>query len=149
MITRKILSTPRQAWQILNDTRTARCARVRVSPLLTCGRRLEGAARAAPIKSFDLKSRHRPGLRPFRASDLRSTAALNEKMSWKIGMHIFIVAAIISIPLMEITRSIVHRQREKRLEIAGTQDIVLWGISLFALFLICAIVCGIISAIKK
>jgi len=70
-------------------------------------------------------------------------------MSWKIGMHIFIVAAIISIPLMEITRSIVHRQREKRLEIAGTQDIVLWGISLFALFLICAIVCGIISAIKK
>ena len=46
---------------------------------------------------------------------------------WRIATYSFVALVILSPIVTEILRSIVHRRRERREGIGGTQDIAMWG----------------------
>jgi hypothetical protein len=46
---------------------------------------------------------------------------------WRVATHVCVGLAILSPIVTEVVRSIVHRRRERRDGLGGTQDVALWG----------------------
>ncbi len=62
---------------------------------------------------------------------------------WKAATISFAAAGIATPFVIEILRAIIHRRRERRNGIGGTQDIAMWGTVAGLGFWIGAVVCGI------
>jgi hypothetical protein len=46
---------------------------------------------------------------------------------WKIVTQLFIAGTIVSPLVTEVLRAVIHRRRERRDGLGGTQDIAMWG----------------------
>jgi hypothetical protein len=64
---------------------------------------------------------------------------------WVRLMYIFIFAFVAALIGTEVLRLIVHRRRELREGIGGTQDIFIWGTLIALVFCFGAIVFGLIA----
>ena len=62
---------------------------------------------------------------------------------------VFAICSFVSMIVTEIIRSIVHRRREKRYGLGGTQDIAMWGTLVTIVLQISAIACALIWWEKK
>jgi hypothetical protein len=52
---------------------------------------------------------------------------------WRIAHYASWAGVIVSYLIMEVARSVVHRRRERRDGLGGTQDIFMWGtLAIFA-----------------
>ncbi len=66
---------------------------------------------------------------------------------WKIATIIFVIAVMATPIFIEITRSIVHRQRIKINPTSSIQDIAMYGTFLGIIFIVGAIVSAVLRQI--
>jgi hypothetical protein len=63
---------------------------------------------------------------------------------WKSATMILVAAAVLSVVLMEVLRSVVHARRKSKDGLGGTQDIAMWGTLIGYLLLLGAGICGLV-----
>jgi hypothetical protein len=68
---------------------------------------------------------------------------------WGTAVIVLVVAAILELIAVEILRSVIHRRRERRDGIGGTQDIAMWGTLIGWLLIIGAGTCGMIWILNR
>ena len=62
---------------------------------------------------------------------------------WRVATIFFTTVAILSPVAIALVRSVVHRARERRDGLGGTQDVAMWG----SLIGLAAFACAVISAV--
>lgn len=62
---------------------------------------------------------------------------------WRIGTLFFVALSIVSPVVTDILRSVIHRRRERREGIGGTQDIAMWGMLVGFGCMLAAGICGL------
>lgn len=60
---------------------------------------------------------------------------------WRIGAFLFTACTIATLIATEVARSLIHRRRERRDGIGGTQDVAMIGVGISAIFALASIVC--------
>jgi hypothetical protein len=64
---------------------------------------------------------------------------------WRTGALLFTACTITALIATEVARSLIHRRREHRDGIGGTQDIAMIGVGVAGLCAVGAIVCLVMS----
>jgi hypothetical protein len=67
---------------------------------------------------------------------------------WRTGAFLFTACTIATLIATEVARSIIHRRRERRDGIGGTQDVAMIGVGVAGLCAIAAFVCLVMLATR-
>jgi hypothetical protein len=65
--------------------------------------------------------------------------------AWLRFSFVFVVLGVASVVATEITRSVVHKRRERIEGIGGTQDIAIWGMLVLGVCIAGATICGVVA----
>lgn len=64
---------------------------------------------------------------------------------WRTGAFLFTALTIAALVATEVARSLIHRRRERRDGLGGTQDVAMIGVGVAGLCAVAAIVCLVMS----
>ena len=65
---------------------------------------------------------------------------------WRTGAFLFTACTIATLIATEVARSLIHRHRERRDGIGGTQDVAMIGVGISAIFALASIACVIVAS---
>lgn len=84
-----------------------------------------------------------------RSPDDRRPELEGAVVNWGAAAVLLVCALALELIAVELLRSIIHRKRERRDGLGGTQDIAMWGTAIGWLLLIAGLVCGVLWFFKR